>query len=203
MHAPTGISDPSVKLGVTDEWKEARTVIDNADTQLAALRQYGLTMISALLAAQGLIEFSIKGATQVVPDTVKLAIVIATDFLILGLFDLDLRTRTIQRAAASRAAALEGEPRLTGLISEAYRPHKHITSVDLVYLFFVLATTGLGVAVLAPYPFGITYNYLVLLGVLLLFAAPSAVAVWIYSRPLKGGWEEDVRRRKEQLQKEI
>lgn len=181
----TSAQDPAVYLGVTDEWKEARTVVDNADSQLVTLRQYGFTIVSSLLAAQGLIEFPLASSTQVVPDAVKLAILIATYFLILGLFDLDLRTRLVQRAAARRACMLEGENGLTRLVSQEYKPHKHITSVDLLYLFFVLATTILGVAVLASYPFEFSWAFAALLALLLVVAVPSAVLVYYYARDEK------------------
>jgi len=180
-------ASPAIHVGVTDEWKEARTVVDNSDQQLVTLRQYGFTILSSLLAAQGLVEYPLTGATEVVPDAVKLAILIATYFLILGLFDLDLRTRLIQRAAASRAAALEGPNGLTKKIIGAYHPHPHITSVDVLYLFFILATSILGVAVLANYPFQWTAEFLLLVLGLTVVAAPSAFVILHYSKSAQGG----------------
>jgi hypothetical protein len=188
MQAAAAPADSSVKLGVTDEWKEARTVVDNADSQLSSLRQYGFTIVSSLLAAQGLIEFPLATSSQTVPDPVKFAILIATDFLVLGLFDLDLRTRTIQRAAAHRACMLEGKDGLTRLVSRAYKPHPHTTSVDVLYLTFILATTILGVAVLAPSPFTVTTTFVVLVVGLLIVTTSSVAIVYRYSRHVKGGW---------------
>ncbi|HUZ79725.1 MAG TPA: hypothetical protein VMV28_03805 [Thermoplasmata archaeon] len=167
--APSPRIDPSIALGVTDEWKEARLVVDNADTQLAGLRQYGMTFVAGLLAAQGLIEFPLNSSSQAVPNTVKLAIILASYALILGIFDLDLRTRMIQRGAAQRAVELEGTSpiasdgmRLTETIGESYAPWKSIASIDVLYIVFLSATTILGFGVLGASLLVFSYNALVL-----------------------------------------
>jgi hypothetical protein len=178
---PPGVIAPA------DEWKEARTVINSADSQLSDLRKYGLTFVSGLLAAQGLIEFPLKSASQAVPDSVKFAILVASFFLILGIFDLDRRTRTIQRAAAQRACMLEGDDGLTKVISRTYQPNESITSIDVLYLIFILATTTLGLAVLGVSSFPPSSEAVGLLVIALL----SAAVVVFFGRPLRGGWHRD------------
>jgi hypothetical protein len=94
---------PDAPISRIDEWKEARTIINAIDGQLATLRQYGRSFVAGLLAAQGMIEFPLSSAPAVVPDSVKLGILVASHSKTLGIFDLDMKARDVQRAAAHRA----------------------------------------------------------------------------------------------------
>lgn len=155
MEREAGSADNSVSLGtlsLSDEWKEARNVINNCDSRVAEIRKYGLGFVAGLLAAQGLIEFPLKTSSEVVPDSVKLSILVASYVLIIGIFDIDRKVRKTQKAAARRACMLEGRSGLhsglTQLISQGYGTEGAITSSDVIYLVLVIATTILGVAVL-------------------------------------------------------
>ncbi|MDE1821898.1 MAG: hypothetical protein KGJ23_13960 [Euryarchaeota archaeon] len=160
----------------TDEWKEARNVIDTVDGQIASLRQYGLSFVAGLLAAQGLIEFPLSSASAIVPDSVKLGILIASFALILGIFDLDRKARDVQRAAAHRACMLEGKYGLTKLISASYGSNDVVTSADVLYLIFVFGTTVLGFAVLGLTTLNTDYR----LTSLIASAAVTGGAVYVF-----------------------
>ncbi|MCI4319780.1 MAG: hypothetical protein L3K23_06590 [Thermoplasmata archaeon] len=175
-----GEGDISNRINITDEWKEARNVINNCDSQVSDIRKYGLSFVSGLLAAQGLIEFPLKSASQVVPDSVKLSILIASYLLIVGIFDLDRKARNTQRAAAHRACMLEGRSGLqlglTQLISKSYGSEAAVTSADVLYLVFVGATTILGLAVLGITSLTPSFD----LVVLLVFAGGTAAVVYLF-----------------------
>jgi len=168
------------------EWQEARNIISGVDGRLATLRQYGLSFVTGLLAAQGLIDFSNSGSTSSVPLGVKFAILVASVLIIAALYDLDRRELAIQAGAVKRASTLEKLAELnfglTDSITCEYAKSDQFGLANILYVLFVVATGILGVSVLNLSHYGLHFApfYLSWMSMAFLLAVIITVGLLLY-----------------------
>jgi hypothetical protein len=133
------------------EWKTARDVISKFDDRLHDLRKYGFSFITALLAAESLL-MPVGSTGTVLPNIIKLAVLIVTLILIAALHLLDRTYRIIQEGAVTRAGILEKalNLELTEVIAYKYKIGHARLLVGGVYAFFTFSVWILGLAIFDP-----------------------------------------------------
>jgi hypothetical protein len=87
-----------------EEWQEARAILARYDNNLHDLRKYGFGLVTALLAANGLLS---QGGTSVLPGVVRAGVIVVTLGLIVVLRLLEAHYRGFQGAASMRAKLIE------------------------------------------------------------------------------------------------
>jgi len=130
-------------------------VLSEFDERLHDLRKYGFTFITALLTAESiLIPSSVEASFQQagIPDTIKLAVMLATLLLLGGIRLMDKQYRLFQEAAAVRAKIIERSLNieLTDAISFRYKAEKFWKYINWLYYLFGLTTGLLGAVILYP-----------------------------------------------------
>lgn len=146
-----------------DEWKEARSVVDAADTRLTDLRKYGLTFVAGLLTAQGLTEIAVGTPVSFVTPIVKLGITVVSLLIICMMVAIEKVNLPLQRAAALRASVIERQLglKLTQEITEIYDWYKVWRWVFVLYLIFVVSVGLFGLALLMPISFNLSWEIFV------------------------------------------
>lgn len=138
-----------------EEWKAARDVLNGFDERLHDLRKYGFTFVTALLAAESILipgPAAVAAGTAAIPDTIKLAVIIATLLLIVGVRVIDKFYRLFQQAAAIRAKIIERAINfeLTEVIADRLGAQRFWRYVNLLYYLFAITTGMLGAFILFP-----------------------------------------------------
>jgi hypothetical protein len=134
------------------EWSAARTIINDLDERITDIRKYGLTIVSALLTAQGLIEIPSSSTSSAVPISVKFAILTVSLVLVMALCLLEKSERLVLISAAARARVLERKlsfsltEDITFVLNQSWS--KRYPSG--IYSVFIWTTVGLGFGVLDP-----------------------------------------------------
>ena len=154
--------------GAFAEWSKARDVIEKFDDRRQDLRKYGFTFIAGLLTAQALLGNSL-------PGFVKLAVILVSLILIIGLRLTEKDYELFQKAAALRAGILENQLNLelTKTISIVYRNDSMWDYVDVLYAYFLVGTGLLGFAIL--YKSALMY-------VAIAVTAMALVVLWLMRR---------------------
>ncbi len=131
---------------LVSEWQESRNVVSKLDSQLSGLRQFGFSFVTVLLVASSVIFQTAVG------PTIKLAVILATFGLVLALYATDCFYRIIQSSAAHKSKMLEAslgdEQGLTAVIGYAYGMTGDWIFIEVLYVIFLVATAGLGLAAL-------------------------------------------------------
>ena len=159
-----------------EEWKSARKLLGQFDDRLHDLRKYGFSFITALLAAESILipGPEAKAAGQaVIPDRIKLAVMLATLLLIMGMRLMDKHYRLFQEAAMVRAKIIERSLNLelSDAIAFRYNGEHFWRYINWLYYLFAWTTGLLGVFILYPNPLAIAG---VIIGTSL-----ATLAIWI------------------------
>jgi len=138
-----------------EEWKAARTVLSDFDERLHDLRKYGFTFITALLTAESiLIPGPVEAAFQqpAIPDNIKLAVILVTLLLLVGIRLMDKHYRLFLSAADIRAVIIERSLNieLSDAITFRFDVEKFSIYISVLYYLFGGATALLGVFILYP-----------------------------------------------------
>lgn len=139
------------------EWTTARDILTEYDGMLHDLRKYGFSFLTALLAAESVLvptivsKSGVEGGT-VLPNSVKVAVLVVNFLLIILLRLLDRNYEVFQDAAATRALVLEKKLNLelTEIISVRYNGSHVRSYITGLYAAFVLGVYGIGWVVLSP-----------------------------------------------------
>lgn len=134
-----------------EEWKTSRDMLQFYDDKLDALRKYGFTFLTTLLAAESILIPPKTGEVGM-SDQVKLAVFSITLLLVAALYLLDKNYRIFQDAANTRAIVLERKLNLELSETIAYRFKADGISrrILVIYSLFIFGVLALGCFVLYP-----------------------------------------------------
>lgn len=134
------------------EWKMARGVVAKMDSTISALRKYGFSFITALLATDSILGQATPQASYSISEPVKFAVFVTTLVLICALYSTDRFYRIIQSGAARASTLVEDSlhMQLTKVISQFYTHRGARYYVEVIYGLFAAAAAILGYLILEP-----------------------------------------------------
>jgi hypothetical protein len=143
------MGDISYDTNALEEWKEARTKINELDNNLHDLRKYGLTFVAALLATNTILEYTKLN------NLTKFSISIITISFITVLNLIDQYYQDITAAVSERARVLETvilNMELDEMISYQFT-HGHLPAyIKWTYNGLVIIAVAVGVALIISVP---------------------------------------------------
>jgi hypothetical protein len=147
-----GSSSSDSDEGLLEEWKEARSVLARFDNDQHDLRKYGFSFLTALLTADSMLGQVAGASGVVIPDYVKLFVLVTTLGLVFTLRFLDMHYTLFNAAASVRARIIERNLNLdiTNEISFYHGTGAWWKQIRNIYCLFAILTCLLGSAILYP-----------------------------------------------------
>ena len=134
-----------------EEWKIARGTMQFFDDKLYDLRKYGFGLVTALLAAEGVLIGTTSGGSDVDPP-IRFAVFAVTLLLILGVHFIDQNYRVSQQVINMRAVVLERKLNLelSETITARYKAGDIRLRIQSLYGFFLASVIVLAYFSLRP-----------------------------------------------------